>query len=87
MGQIIYREYIVFWGSNISCSLASAKLVVVVAFSSLARILGEYSTMHSPYALFLCVFRFVLFCFVFVVVYLFGLFFVCWFVCLFLSGD
>ena len=25
MGQIIYREYVVFRGSNISCSLASLK--------------------------------------------------------------
>ena len=31
MGQIIYREYIVFRGSNISCSLATGQRVLKLA--------------------------------------------------------
>ncbi len=41
MGQIIYREYIVFRGSNISCSLATEnveeRLAVLLVFLKLVK--------------------------------------------------
>ena len=52
MGQIIYREYIVFGGSNISCSLAtaipylSASLVVVGIFYDRTVPVEPYPTKH-----------------------------------------
>ena len=42
MGQIIYREYIVFRGSNISCSLASV-LAEGVLLRSVVLLLGLLS--------------------------------------------
>ena len=48
MGQIIYREYIVFRGSNISCSLARVRHPLLTVHTAQSVIHYSPFTLHSP---------------------------------------